>query len=78
MAGNDVVTASDLDYLRKDSLRTVLICLSLALYFWCVTLLQTGTWFGAAWWGPILPVVVLFFFAQRAFVEGITLTGMKG
>lgn len=26
----------------------------------------------------ILPVVVLFFFAQRAFVEGITLTGMKG
>ncbi|MFI6346112.1 carbohydrate ABC transporter permease [Streptomyces sp. NPDC050560] len=25
-----------------------------------------------------LPVVVVFFFAQRAFVEGITLTGVKG
>jgi ABC-type glycerol-3-phosphate transport system permease component len=26
----------------------------------------------------ILPVVLLFFFAQRTFVEGITLTGVKG
>ncbi len=26
----------------------------------------------------ILPIVVLFFFAQRYFVEGITLTGIKG
>jgi len=26
----------------------------------------------------MLPIVVLFFFAQRAFIEGITLTGMKG
>ena len=26
----------------------------------------------------LLPVVVLFFFAQRAFVEGISLTGIKG
>lgn len=26
----------------------------------------------------ILPVVVLFFMAQRAFIQGITLTGMKG
>jgi multiple sugar transport system permease protein len=26
----------------------------------------------------IAPVVVLFFFAQRAFVEGVTLTGVKG
>ena len=24
------------------------------------------------------PVVVLFFLAQRAFVEGVTLTGVKG
>ncbi len=26
----------------------------------------------------MLPVIVLFFFAQRAFVEGVTLTGVKG
>ena len=26
----------------------------------------------------ILPVIVLFFFAQKTFVEGITLTGVKG
>jgi multiple sugar transport system permease protein len=26
----------------------------------------------------IAPVVVLFFLAQRAFVEGVTLTGVKG
>jgi multiple sugar transport system permease protein len=25
-----------------------------------------------------LPVVILFFFAQRAFIEGVTLTGVKG
>ena len=24
------------------------------------------------------PVILLFFFAQRAFVEGVTLTGVKG
>jgi len=26
----------------------------------------------------MLPMVVLFFFAQRLFIEGITLTGVKG
>ena len=26
----------------------------------------------------LLPLLVLFFFAQRYFIEGITLTGMKG
>ncbi len=26
----------------------------------------------------VLPIVVLFFFAQRAFIEGISLTGVKG
>jgi multiple sugar transport system permease protein len=26
----------------------------------------------------MLPVMVLFFFAQKAFVEGVTLTGVKG
>jgi ABC-type maltose transport system permease subunit len=26
----------------------------------------------------MLPVILLFFFAQRAFIEGVTLTGVKG
>jgi ABC-type maltose transport system permease subunit len=26
----------------------------------------------------ILPIMVLFFFAQRTFIEGIALTGLKG
>ena len=25
-----------------------------------------------------LPIVVIFFFAQKRFIQGITLTGMKG
>jgi ABC-type glycerol-3-phosphate transport system permease component len=25
-----------------------------------------------------LPILILFFFAQRTFIEGITLTGLKG
>ena len=26
----------------------------------------------------MLPVIVLFFLAQRVFIEGVTLTGVKG
>jgi multiple sugar transport system permease protein len=26
----------------------------------------------------MIPVIVLFFLAQKAFIEGITLTGVKG
>jgi multiple sugar transport system permease protein len=26
----------------------------------------------------MLPVIILFFLAQRVFVEGVTLTGVKG
>jgi ABC-type glycerol-3-phosphate transport system permease component len=26
----------------------------------------------------VMPVLIAFFFAQRSFIEGITLTGMKG
>jgi multiple sugar transport system permease protein len=25
----------------------------------------------------IIPVVILFFFAQRTFIEGVTMTGIK-
>ena len=26
----------------------------------------------------MLPVIILFFLAQRVFIEGVTLTGVKG
>ena len=26
----------------------------------------------------MLPVIIIFFFAQRVFIEGVTLTGVKG
>ena len=26
----------------------------------------------------ILPIIVLFFFTQRTFIQGVALTGMKG
>ena len=35
-------------------------------------------WIMAATCLSILPIVVLFFFAQRTFIEGIALTGLKG
>ena len=41
---------------------------------------------GSTQWGPMmayaatmtLPIVIMFFFAQRQFIQGIALTGMKG
>ena len=35
-------------------------------------------WIMAATCLSILPIVILFFFAQRTFIEGIALTGLKG
>lgn len=26
----------------------------------------------------VIPVIIIFFFAQKQFIEGITLTGIKG
>jgi multiple sugar transport system permease protein len=26
----------------------------------------------------ILPIIILFFFAQRTFIQGVALTGIKG
>ncbi len=35
-------------------------------------------WIMAATCMSVLPIVILFFFAQRLFIEGIALTGLKG
>ena len=35
-------------------------------------------WIMSATCMSVLPIIVLFFFAQRTFIEGIALTGLKG
>jgi multiple sugar transport system permease protein len=40
--------------------------------------LETWTWLMAASTVTILPILVLFFLSQRTFIEGVTLTGLKG
>ena len=52
--------------------------LSLGLYAFNV---QAGANYGMMMAGSLLmtlPVVLIFFFAQKYFIQGITLTGMKG
>lgn len=52
--------------------------LSLGLYAFNV---QSGGSFGMMMAGSLLmtlPVIVIFFFAQKYFIQGVTLTGMKG
>lgn len=52
--------------------------LSLGLYAFNV---QSGTNYGMMMAGSLLmtlPIIILFFFAQKYFIQGITLTGMKG
>jgi multiple sugar transport system permease protein len=40
--------------------------------------LETWTWLMAASTVTILPILLLFFLSQRTFIEGVTLTGLKG
>jgi signal transduction histidine kinase/CheY-like chemotaxis protein len=59
MASRELVTDSDLDYLRKESLRIVLFCMIAILYLWSIILfqpinLQPVDRVGAAAWGPVL------------------------
>jgi len=63
-------------YLNREELFTV--ALGLSRY-------QGGGWSQASWSllmaasvTSILPIMILFFFTQRTFIEGITLTGIKG
>jgi multiple sugar transport system permease protein len=55
---------------------------SLALYQfganWRGSNLDRYTWFMASISAMTLPVLLLFFLVQRTFIEGISLTGLKG
>lgn len=54
MAKRDVVAADDLDYLRKESLQAVLLCMTAGLYLWCMVLFWIHDQFGPVWWAPVL------------------------
>jgi len=59
MAGRGLIPEGGLDYLRKESLWTVLLCMTVVLYFWCMILfqpinLQPVDRVGAVAWGPVL------------------------
>jgi len=54
MARRDMVTADEMDYLRKESLKTVLACVVVGLYFWCAILFHTNEWPEPVWLGPVL------------------------
>jgi multiple sugar transport system permease protein len=51
---------------------------TLGLAFFKNQYVYTFHWLMAAGMASILPIIVLFFFAQRYFIEGIQLTGLKG
>ena len=39
---------------------------------------SNSAWIMAASVMSVVPIIVLFFFTQRTFIEGITMTGLKG
>jgi multiple sugar transport system permease protein len=65
-------------YLTEPKMHTV----SLAIYNfganWRGASLDRYPWFMAAITATTLPILVLFFLVQRTFIEGISLTGLKG
>ena len=61
-------------YLHNQALYTV----TLGLNFFRATYTVRWAYLMAASLATVLPVVVVFLFAQRAFVEGITLSGVHG
>lgn len=45
---------------------------------WRGSTLGRYVWFMAATTAMTVPVLIIFFFVQRTFIEGISLTGLKG
>ena len=71
-AWNDFL--APLIYLQKPELYTV----TLGLQFFRSTYTTNWAYLMAASLVTTLPIIVVFFVAQRFFIEGITLTGVKG
>ncbi|MGQ9683175.1 MAG: carbohydrate ABC transporter permease [Anaerolineae bacterium] len=65
-------------YLSDRAKYTVTLGLSKFGGDWKGATLDRYTWFMAATASMTVPILVLFFFVQRSFIEGISLTGLKG
>lgn len=63
-------------YLKTQDLYTV--SLGLTRYRGSDMTIGRWAWLMAASVTTLIPILVLFFFAQRSFIEGISLTGLKG
>ena len=64
-------------YLARESQFTIAV--GLAHYVGVLgQTLETWNWLMAASTVTIVPILVLFFLSQRTFIEGVTLTGLKG
>ncbi|MDR0730225.1 MAG: carbohydrate ABC transporter permease, partial [Treponema sp.] len=61
-------------YIKDDALRTV----SLGLYTFVGQHLTKYNLMLAASTVSTIPMIVIFFFAQRFFIQGVTFTGLKG
>jgi len=65
-------------YLNDPNKFTVTLGLYLFGNSWRGATLDRYTWFMAAITTMTLPVLIVFFLVQRTFIEGISLTGLKG
>ncbi len=63
-------------FVYVDSIKNFTVTLGLAFFKGQYT--YSFHWLMAAGMTTILPIILLFFFAQRYFIEGIQLTGLKG
>jgi multiple sugar transport system permease protein len=61
-------------YIKDDVLRTV----SLGLYAFVGRYVTRYNLMLAASTVSTIPMIIIFFFAQRFFIEGVTFTGIKG
>jgi len=73
-AWNDYI--GPLIYIRNESQYT--LALGLTKYQTWQATRSTWAWLMVASTVATVPIVILFFFTQRTFIEGITLTGIKG
>ncbi len=65
-------------YLNDKAKFTVTLGLNQFAGGWRGATLDRYTWFMAATTAMTIPILVIFFLVQRSFIEGISLTGLKG